>query len=234
MPHLMKSTKTTNSTRRYARPLFVAKVALVTMPALILTSAVVPAQQADVAPEIVARMAKEKEARRECKVEICSAFAKPANGAPITCEVTKTWTQQEITQRVMGGSYVWRYGHTQCSLKLALDRGLIAKAAMEAKAAVSFPEHSLICNVDDKDPTKGKAFSVSVMITPAIAFENGQAKSVTLEPVKTEGSAVASAAVSSLMALEKVSSIVNRAATVEINDFFFDKCKLDGVEIARK
>ena len=129
----------------------------------------------------------------------------------------------------MGGSYVWRYGHTQCSLKLALDRGLIAKAAMEAKATVSFPEHSLICNVDDKDPTKGKAFSVSVMITPAIAFENGQAKTVTLEPVKTEGSAVASAAVTSLMALEKVSSVVNRAATAEINDFFFEKCKLDGV-----
>jgi hypothetical protein len=59
MPHLMKSTKTTNSTRRYARPLFVAKVALVSMPALILTSAVVSAQQADVAPEIVARMAGE-------------------------------------------------------------------------------------------------------------------------------------------------------------------------------
>ena len=234
MPQQMKSAKTTNSTRSYVRPLLVAKVTFVAMSTLILTSAVAPAQQADVPPEIVARMAKEKEARHECKVEICTAFAKPAPGAAITCEVTKTWTQQEIMQRLMGGSYAWRYGHTQCSLKLALDRGLIAKATMEAKAAVSFAEHSLICNVDDKDPTKGKAFSVSVMITPAVAFENGQAKSVTLEPVKTEGSTVASAVVTSLMALEKVSGVVNRAATAEINDFMFGKCKVEGVEIARK
>ena len=44
----------------------VAKVTLVAMSTVILTSAVAPAQQADVAPEIVARMAKEKEARHEC------------------------------------------------------------------------------------------------------------------------------------------------------------------------
>ena len=79
MPHLMKSTKTTNSTRRYARPLFVAKVALVSMPALILTSAVVSAQQADVAPEIVARMAR----RRRRDVSARSKFARRLQSPPM-------------------------------------------------------------------------------------------------------------------------------------------------------
>lgn len=192
------------------------------------------AQQSDVAPEIIARMAKEKEARRACKVEICTAFAKPAAGAPITCEATKTWTRQDITTRVVGGSYIWRYGHMQCSVKLTLDRGAIAKAATEAKASVSFPEHSLVCVVDDSDPTKGQAFTVSVKITPVATFEGGQAKSVALEPVKTEGSTVASAAVTSMMAVDKATGLVSRAAAAEINSFLFERCKEDGVEITHK
>ena len=73
-----------------------------------------------------------------------------------------------------------------------------------------------------------------VAFTPAISFENGQAKSVTIEPVKTEGFAIASAAVSSLTAVDKVSGVVSRAAAAEINTFLFEKCKEDGVEITRK
>ena len=148
--------------------------------------------------------------------------------------MTKTWTQPEITTRIVGGSYIWRYGHTQCSVKLALDRELIAKAMHEAKTTVTFPEHAFICDVDDADPAKGKAFSVSVNITPAIMFANGQAQSVTLDPVKTEGSTVASAAVTSVLAVDKISGLVSRAAAAEINTFLFDLCKEDGVEIARK
>jgi hypothetical protein len=209
-------------------------VALLAMLAVISASTAASAQQAQLAPEIVARIAKEKEARRACKVDICSAFAKPAAGAPIGCDVTKTWSQQDITSRIVGGSYIWGYGHTQCTVKLALDRELIAKAVKEAKATVRFPEHTFVCNVDDADPAKGKAFSVSVSLTPSIVFESGQAKSVTLDPVKTEGSTVASAAVTSLMAVEKVSGLVSRAAVGEINSFLFDLCKEEGVEIARK
>src|SRR5262245_28665414 len=84
------------------------------------------------------------------------------------------------------------------------------------------------------DPAKGKAFSVSVSLTPTIVFESGQAKSLTLDPVKTEGSTVASASVTSLMAVEKVSGLVSRAAVTEINSFLFDLCKEEGVEVTRK
>ena len=178
-------------------------------------------------------MQKEKEARRACKIEICTAFAKAASGAPITCDVTKTWTQQEITEKMVGGSYIWRYGHAQCTVKL-VPRDNIAKSVTEAKAVATFPEHAFICNVDDKDPAKSQAFSVHVAFTPAISFENGQVKSVAIEPVKTEGSAIASAAVSSLTVVDKVSGVVSRAAAAEINTFLFEKCKEDGVEITPK
>jgi hypothetical protein len=208
-----------------------ARGAFLALPTLAFTNAPVFAQEPAVAPEILERMAKEKEARRTCKVEICTAFAKPAGGSPITCEVTKTWPKADITSKVVGGSYIWQYGHTQCTVKLSLDRGLIAKAMAEGSNSVKFPEHSFICNIDDKDATKGKAFTVTLTFTPSVTFEKGQAKSVTLEPVKTEGSSLASAAVSSLMAVDKVSGAVSRAAANEINEFLYTKCKEDGVEV---
>jgi len=209
----------------------IAILAFLALPTFAFTRAQVSAEQGGVAPEILERMAKEKEARRTCKIEICTAFAKPAAGSPITCEVTKTWPRPDITSKVVGGSYVWQYGHTQCTVKLSLDRGLIAKAIAEGSTSVKFPEHSFICNIDDKDATKGKAFTVTLSFTPSITFEKGQAKSVTLEPVKTEGSSLASAAVSSLMAVDKVSGAVSRAAASEINEFLYTKCKEDGVEV---
>ena len=209
----------------------IAILAFLALPTFGFTRAQVSAEQGGVAPEILERMAKEKEARRTCKIEICTAFAKPAAGSPITCEVTKTWPQPDITSKVVGGSYVWQYGHTQCTVKLSLDRGLIAKAIAEGSTSVKFPEHSFICNIDDKDATKGKAFTVTLSFTPSITFEKGQAKSVTLESIKTEGSSLASAALSSLMAVDKVSGAVSRAAASEINEFLYTKCKEDGVEV---
>ena len=78
----------------------------------------------------------------------------------------------------------------------------------EAKTIMSPPEHTFICDVEDKEPAKGKAFSVKVMVTPAVTFDDGNAKSVAFEPVKTEGSTVASAAVASLITVDKVSGFV--------------------------
>jgi hypothetical protein len=210
------------------------EVVITTLLILCVAGAEAAAQQPDIAPELVARMAKEKGARRACKVETCTAFAKPATGTPISCDVTQTITQQEILARIMGGSYIWGYGHVQCSVRVSLDRGLIVKAMTEAKGTIRLPEHTLICNVDDKDAAKGKAFSVKVMVTPAVTFEERKAKSVALEAVKTEGSTVASTAVASLMTFDKASGFLSRTVVAEINKFLFEKCKDEGIDIARQ
>lgn len=186
-----------------------------------------------ISAELAARMAAEKEARKACKIEICKAFATPGTG-PITCDVTKTWAKEEILSRVVGGSYVWGYGHMQCKLALNLDKADLGKALTEAATKIAFPEHKLICNVDDADTAKGQAFGVTIAVTPVVAFEGGEAKSVDLQNVKSEGSSVASAAVTSVMAVEKVSGIVSRAAVSEINTFVYNKCAADGVAISKK
>jgi hypothetical protein len=48
---------------------------------------------------------------------------------------------------------------------------------------------------------------------------------VALEPIKTEGSIGASAAVASLTTVDMVSVFFSRAAVAEINKFLHEKCK---------
>jgi len=220
--------------RRGTSPSRKREVVITTLLMFYVGSAGAAAQQPDIAPELLARMAKEKEARRACKVETCAAFAKPATGPPITCEVTQTIPQQEILARIMGGSYVWGYGHVQCKVRVSLDRGLIIKAMTEAKGTITLPEHTLICDVDDKDYAKGKAFSAKVTVTLLVTFEERRAKSAAFEAVKAEGSTIASAAVASLMAFDKASGVLSRTVVAEINKFLSERCKDEGVEIPRK
>jgi len=186
-------------------------------------------------PALEKRMANEKAARRACKIEICKAFANPQpDGDPITCTVTKTWLKHEILGRVTGGSYVYGYGHAQCTLDLNLSRAEIAKARAADKATAEFAPHEVNCNVTKKDPAEGEAFTVTVALTPKVTFEEGKATAVEIEPVKTEGSTIASAAVTSAMAADSVSGIVSGALAGEVNAFLFEKCKADGVEIAAR
>lgn len=182
-------------------------------------------------PVLAERMSKEKDARKACEVELCKAFLKPEAGAPIACDVTKTWPKDEILAKIVGGSYVWGYGHMQCSVKLTIDRNAFDKAAAGPNAVVKIADQKLTCNVDDKDPAKGLAFKADVNVTPQLTFEKGKAKAVSFGAAKTEGSTVASAAVTSLLAADSVSGIVSRAASAEANNFFYVKCKEIGIEI---
>ena len=180
------------------------------------------------------RMAKEKSDRKACKVDICKAFAAPTADGEIACNVTKTFLREDIVRKITAGDYVWGYGHARCSTDIKLSRAMLGKALSDGEPKVTLAPHQLKCSVSDKDPAKGEAFTVTVGFAPTVTFKGGLAKSVNLGEVTSEGSSVASAAISAILALDKISGYVSSAATKEVNVFLFDKCKSDGVEIAKK
>lgn len=161
------------------------------------------------------------------------AFAKLSPGGPIACDVTKTWTREELLGRIVGSSYVWSYGHVQCSVGIKMDRTEIAKLAGGAEGKISFREHVARCNVDHKDQSLGAAFTVILSVTPVVTFLKGEATAVSIDPVKTEGSALATAAVAAIQTVDKITGFVSKTAAAEINSFLYDKCKDDGVIVAR-
>lgn len=190
------------------------------------------AQAADVPKELADRMAKEKADRKACKIEICKAFAAPTTGDDIKCSITKTWLRDEILAKVVGGSWVWGYGNTQCVVNANIKRAPLNKAIADATATVAIGPHTFSCNVDKKDGS-GKDFSVEVNFDPTVEFKDGKAVSVNLGNVTTKGSTAASAAVTSVLAVDKVSGVASRAVAGELNTFLYNKCKDDGVVVGK-
>ncbi len=180
------------------------------------------------------RMEAEKEARRACKTMICQAFAKPGDEKKITCDVTKTWLRSQIIERIVGGSYVWPYGHAQCTTSIAMDSASLGKTLAGARFDLNLSEHALTCNIDPRSATRKNGFTIKISVAPKITFDKGKATKVDISSIKTEGSTLASAAVTSLLAVDRVSGLVSSAIASEINDFIFTRCNEVGVVIKPK
>ncbi len=189
------------------------------------------AQVAGASPELTARMVKEKEDRKACKIEICKAFARPAGGAPIACAVTKTWLESEIQASFLGDRLSWPWGHAQCSTAIELDRAAIAEAASTPSATIKLKKHEIACKLDAKDPKAGTAYDLKLSIEPKVTFENGKAVKAEMGWGAIEAPILAKSAIWSATAVDANFAVIANGVVKEINSFLFDKCKEAGVEI---
>jgi hypothetical protein len=192
------------------------------------------AQDAGASPEIVARMAKEKEDRKACKAEICKAFAQPSDGQAITCGVTKTWLASEIQAGFLGDRLTWPWGHAQCNTTLELDRAVLKQAALEQKAEIKLKRHDISCKLDSKDPKQGTAYDLKLSIEPVVTFEGGKATKVDMGWGKIEAPVLAKSAIWSATAVDSNFSVISNGVVKEINAFLFDKCKEVGIQITQR
>ena len=189
------------------------------------------AEDAALTPEILARMAKEKEDRKACKTEICQAFAVPSEGAAISCAVTKTWPGSEIQAGFLRDKLTWPWGHAQCSTTIDLDRGAIKEAAQKLAATLKLKKHNITCKLDAKDPKEGTAYDLKLSIEPVVTFESGKAVKVDMGWGPIEAPILAKSAIWSATAVDANFSVISSGVVTEINNFLFDKCKDVGVEI---
>ncbi len=189
------------------------------------------AEDTAVSPELTARMAKEKEDRKACKVEICKAFAQPADGPAITCTVIKTWLGSEIQAGFLGDKLTWPWGHAQCSAAIDLDRKAIAEAATKPSATLKLKKHSITCKLDHKDPKEGTVYDLKLSIEPTVTFEGGKAVKAEMGWGTIEAPVLAKTAIWSATAVDANFSVIANGVVRDINAFLTDKCKEVGVEI---
>ncbi len=197
----------------------------------LLMAGVALAQDASVSPELAARMAKEKEVRKACKIEICKAFAQPADGPAIACAVTKTWLGSEIQAGFLGDKLTWPWGHAQCTASIELDRKAIAEAAAKPSATMKLKKHDITCKLDHKDPAEGTAYDLKLSIEPTVTFEGGKATKATMGWGSIEAPILAKSAIWSATAVDANFSVIANGVVKQINSFLEDKCKEVGMEI---
>ena len=188
-------------------------------------------------PVLQARLAAEKEARKQCKTDICKAFAagKAAPGA-VTCDAAKTWLDSQIQDQILSGRISWPWGHAKCSAHIDLDREAIAKLLANPEAQIKLKQHTLTCLVDKKGG-EGKvedSYVVKFSVAPEITFKDAKAAAVKLNWSDIEAPTLLQGAIWSATALDKTFNVLGGSAVTEINKFIYDRCKEVGVEIAAK
>ena len=182
-------------------------------------------------PKLEARMAAEKESRKQCKADVCSVFAsKTGGGAPIDCDITKTFLADDISQKILGGKISWPWGNAQCTAHVNIDKALLAKLVSEPEVTVKLNAHQLKCTVDR---ASADAYVLQMTMAPEVTFKDGQAANVKLNWSNIDAPLLVKGAIWSATTLDSAMNVMGGSAVTHINNFMFERCKEVGVEIAK-
>ena len=164
----------------------------------------------------------ERDARKACKVEICSAFRnKKADGPDISCPVIKSWRKEALNKLVGRLKVSWPYGKIHCSSTVKLNRGDLVKAMTEDKFQSQLGKHEVVCTVErEKDGPSEIKFDFS----PAVTFEKGKATKAKINWGKIEAPALIKSALWTATAADNTVNILSSTLVEDINDFIDKRC----------
>ncbi|MFZ1069979.1 MAG: hypothetical protein WAN73_05025 [Methyloceanibacter sp.] len=172
--------------------------------------------------DLTAEERAEKQARKACKVKICGILAtKDPQGDDVSCDIVKTWREQDIT-KMLGGRFDWTWGKAVCQSKLEVKREALVKAMTEAQYEVVLPEQKVRCTLAQK--SAGEPYAVDISIAPKVAFENGKAVSARLNWGEAKAPMLAYALIYAGTGLDNSANILGPEVTRMVNEFTTKKC----------
>ena len=164
----------------------------------------------------------EKDARKACKIKICSILAsKDPVGDDVSCDIVKTWREVDIT-KMLGGKIDWPWGKAVCQSELEVEREPLAKAMSEATYQIVVPEQRVRCTLAQKD--KSEPYVVEVSIAPKVAFENGRAMTASLNWGEASAPMLVYALIYAGTGLDNSANMLGPEVVRMVNDFATKKC----------
>jgi hypothetical protein len=164
----------------------------------------------------------EKDARKACKVDICTAFrAKKTDGPDIACSVVKSWRKEQLGKLVGKLKVSWPYGPMRCTSTVNMKRADLVKAMTDDKVELQLDKHSVSCVVErEKDAPTDIKFEFS----PKVTFEKGKAISAKINWGKIEAPALVKSAMWTATAADNTINMLSGTLVADINDFIDKKC----------
>lgn len=207
-----------------APALLIAACLVAMLPASAVRAEETPAATEEAAPDpaLVALLAKEKEARKACKIDICSILlGKKAAGPDANCHIVKTWPKADITKLMKRTHVEWPWGNTTCNIDVKLKRSVLVAAVTEPKYQAQFDEHQLACDI----AREGEApYSFKIAMTPNLTFENGKAKEGYITWGALEAPSVAKSVLWSATALDNKVNVLGSEVVTTVNELIDNKC----------
>lgn len=163
----------------------------------------------------------EKSGREACERSFCEMVVKREAGAPLACDMIKTWDRDKIKKSGEGGKLSWGFGDARCSVKIEVARDPLLAALKEPKYTLDVPAQTVSCEIEGSD---GKATKLTASATPKIEFEGGKANKLWLNLGKVEGDGVITSFVWAGAKLFDGVGVMHGPAVAEINRFMFEQC----------
>ena len=191
---------------------------------LALTPILIPigAQAAETATEIKLTPAElaEREARKGCKIKICSVFRLKQPGDDVTCNVLKSWRKSQLDKMVSRAGVSWPWGPVVCKADIKLPRAQMIKAMDEADFKLSLENHTVACTVErEKEPAK-----INFSFKPDVTFKDGKAVKAALNWGKIEAPTLVKGAMWTATATDNTFNVLQRMVVDDINEFLGPKC----------
>ena len=164
----------------------------------------------------------EKEARKECKKQICDIIAtRDPEGEDVACDIIKTWREEDIV-KMLGGRINWPWGKAVCQSKLEVERRPLARAMSDPSYEMVMPPQKVRCTLSQK--AEGDPYVVEIALAPRAKFENGKA----VEAQVSWGEASAPMFIYPLIyagtALDNSTNVLGPEVVRMINEFTTKKC----------
>lgn len=171
---------------------------------------------------LAAEEAKERAARRDCKVKICRAFHdRKDGGGDLTCNVLKTWRKELISKMIEKAKVSWPWGHVKCTADIRLKSADLVKSQTDDKFEAQLDKHQVVCSVDRDKEDKAE---IKFEFSPKVAFEKGKAVKATLNWGTIEAPALIKGAMWTATATDNTFNVLQGTLVEDINDFIGPKC----------
>jgi hypothetical protein len=168
-------------------------------------------------------LAKEKDGRKACKIQICSALrSKKVEGADISCNVVQTMPKAGLNKMLEKGHVSWPWENVHCQSDIKLKRAVLVSAMTQPKYEAAFEPTTVTCEIE-RGPTADK-YVFKVSLTPKVTFENGKATAAELQWGELEAPLLAKGVLWPITGLDNKTGMLSGKFSEMVNDFANKKC----------
>lgn len=185
-------------------------------------SASKPAVTKSTTVELTEEEKAEREGRRTCKADICSAFHNRKSGADISCTVLKSFRKEQLDKMLARAKASWPWGKVRCTVEVKLKRDVLVRALTEDKVEAKLDPHQVKCTVE-----RGAEPSADIVLefAPKVSFEKGKAVTAQAHWGKVEAPTLVKSALWPATASDNTLNVLGSTLVEDINDFIGNKCQ---------
>jgi len=175
--------------------------------------------------------ADEKEKLKTCEKNLCQMIlTKSSDGDDLTCQLSKTWASEKISEGAEQKSISWDFGDARCGLDLSLARANVIDSLTKPEHTLEVPEQTVKCEIE----REGEITPINVSLAPKLTFKAGKAQKAWLNVSTIEAPTVVKGAIWTAAKLEDNFGLFHSDMIEEINDFMHVECAKRYPEFAGK